>query len=173
MSNQFWGHRVNLLLKSLVKSFVLCIALRVIKFFAVCQQFPFLYVNCFNRPAKGSSGTFLDLLQNISFLFLHEWILILVKWDEKIAFLCWTKFPGSYLSLSCLYPLWALLLFLSYVEFFLRRSFRCSWPTKPLQGACGRLLLKDLNWRLFVAESYLFFSEGFPLPSPWLLLTST
>ena len=87
MSNQFWGHRVNLLLKSLVKSFVLCIALRVIKFFAVCQQFPFLYVNCFNRPAKESSGTFLDLLQNISFLFLHEWILILVKWDEKIAFL--------------------------------------------------------------------------------------
>lgn len=161
------------MLKSLVKSFVLCIALRVIKFFAVCQQFPFLYVNCFNRPAKGSSGTFLDLLQNISFLFLHEWILILVKWDEKIAFLCWTKFPGSYLSLSCLYPLWALLLFLSYVEYFLRRSSRCSWPTKPLQGACGRLLLKDLNWRLFVAESYLFFREGFPLPSPWLLLTST
>ena len=30
--NQFWGHRINLLLKSPVKIFVLCIPLRVIKF---------------------------------------------------------------------------------------------------------------------------------------------
>ena len=153
MSNQFWGHRVNLLLKSLVKSFVLCIALRVIKFFAVCQQFPFLYVNCFNRPAKGSPGTFLDLLQNISFLFLHEWILILVKWDEKIAFLCWTKFPGSYLSLSCLYPLWALLP-LSPFEYCRRRVHGLpvfNQKKKFLQKPGKTLKLKTglFKWMLF------------------------
>lgn len=91
------------------------------------------------------------LLQNINFLLKDRWILILlVEVNQEIALLCWTRFPGLYLSF--LYPLWVslwYLLFLVNAIFLLRKNFWCSWPSQ-LFAACGISLLKGLNILLFL-----------------------